>query len=310
MANPEPFRVPRDGSIFTQQVIGRCEDLITCGIWEGLDLIRFRNWMQNFQGENELYFAACILDGLVYRPDNQTVALMRHLFQRTLPDLLRSDPTPRGSYCNWFELLSQQDWNEPNIRLVPVIREGHPPTKSGPLIARMYHRFLKLNSSWMMWPWQVHTIRAKDIQTILFVDDFLGTGDQFAHFTETFEYLKNARGVYAVYAPLVAHTTGLKRMREQYPWIRCCSVETLDESYGLFHHESRCFRDEANTIESCLQYYESFYRAKDLHHYYPITRALGHGNLGLAYAFQHAIPDNCLPLLWLHTPTWQPLFLR
>lgn len=36
----------------------------------------------------------------------------------------------------------------------------------------------------------------------------------------------------------------------------------------------------------------------------------GYGGLGLAYAFEHAVSDNNLPLLWWPGADWTPLFDR
>jgi hypothetical protein len=37
----------------------------------------------------------------------------------------------------------------------------------------------------------------------------------------------------------------------------------------------------------------------------------GFGHYEIAYAFQHAVPDNSLPILWWsHSEHWKPLFDR
>ena len=36
----------------------------------------------------------------------------------------------------------------------------------------------------------------------------------------------------------------------------------------------------------------------------------GFGKLQLAYAFNHAVPNNCVPLLWVSNDDWEPLFER
>src|ERR1051326_4729955 len=145
------FTVPRDGEVFIEQVLDRCKNLISSGIWEGLQQVRLDMWMKNFISDTERYFGACVLDGLIYRSEKQTVALMQQLFQRTLVDLVRRHPPPGGTGSSFFEML-RQPFSPPGpmLRVVPVIRWGDPPTKSGPALARMYRRHLGLNEQWMV----------------------------------------------------------------------------------------------------------------------------------------------------------------
>ena len=155
------FALPKDGEIFIEQVLERCKNLISSGIWEGLTQVRLDTWMKNFTTSTERYFGACVLDGLIYRSEKQTVALMEQLFQRTLPDLLRRHPPPMGCSLPWVEMLRLPSFGPgPLLRIVPVIRWDDPPTKSGPALARLYRRHLFLTEQWMIWPWQKVWYRA------------------------------------------------------------------------------------------------------------------------------------------------------
>jgi hypothetical protein len=201
----EAFAVPPDGEVFTNSILARSDAMIETGIWEGLTHVRLRSWLKNFESPEERYFAACVLDGLVYRSTPQTVAMMDHLLERTLVDYLRRVPPPDGVPGNWMNALrTNPRLGDPKIRIVPVIREKDPPTKSGVVIARMYRRHLRLEDSWMIWPWQIREAISKGVKAILFIDDILGTGTQFGRFSEKFEFSTVLQGVYAVYAPLAA----------------------------------------------------------------------------------------------------------
>jgi hypothetical protein len=81
----------------------------------------------------------------------------------------------------------------------------------------------------------------------------------------------------------------------------------LDASYGLFHEDSVCFKDECNTPDSAKEFYYELLRKRRL----TFTRKLGYGQLELAYAFEHAAPNNSLPILWYNGgKKWTPLFNR
>src|SRR5438874_796228 len=84
------FQLPKDGAIYTDSIFGRCHDLIAYGVWSGIEEHRLDTWIANFTTDEERYFAARVLDNLVYRSDKQTIALMKQMFQRVIPDLARS----------------------------------------------------------------------------------------------------------------------------------------------------------------------------------------------------------------------------
>jgi hypothetical protein len=191
---------------------------------------------------------------------------------------------------------------------VPVLQTDAPPTKSGPVLARHYRRYLYLRDRWMIWPWKIADARSSGAKVFIFVDDFLGTGRQFIKFFEQFDLRRQLEGTYAVYAPLVAHERGLRRLQQQASFIHICSAETLDDAHCLFHSNSRYFSDGTNSPAAARRYYYQFLSRKG----FRLSRDTrsGYGRLALAYSFEHATPNNCLPLLWMQTPFWEPLFRR
>jgi hypothetical protein len=304
-----PFTLPNDGEVFIEQVLERCKNLISSGIWEGLTQIRLDTWMKNFASATERYFGACVLDCLIYRSEKQTISLMEQLFQRTLPDLLRRHPAPGGSGVPWVNLLRLRPFEpHPPVCVVPVIKWGDPPTKSGPALARLYRRHLHLTERWMIWPWQIEAAKKVGFSQFLFVDDFLGTGEQFCGFAEQFGLLTSLQGCYAVYAPLVAHKEGISTVQSCLPDLHVVTVEAIDNSYSLFSDESPWFDDGLNSARLARDFYDALVARLEL----PIKpdALRGFGKLSLAYAFSHATPDNCLPIIWSEGNGWKPLLER
>jgi hypothetical protein len=304
-----PFTLPADGEVFISEILQRSEDLIDAGVWAGLSHVGLQTWLQNFVSSVERYFAACVLDALIYRSDQQTIAMMEQMLDRVMPDLIRIYPPSTAPQHDWGRLLQRsKKRSDPRIRLIPVIRTEDPPTKSGPLIARMYRRHLHLDDSWMIWPWQMKLAVADGVTAVVFIDDFLGTGSQFSRFVKQFEITAELKNVYAVYAPLVAHRTGVERLAAEFPSIRVCAVEILDSQYGLFSAESMYFKDGINSPASAHHFYEELIaeRLPEINTRY----RTGFGGLELAYSFQHATPNNCLPILWHQSDKWTPLFER
>jgi len=302
------FRVPRNGPIFIAAILERCEKLIQYGIWGGLPMSRLRSWFANFATTEEKYFAACVLDSLIYRSDAQTVALSNHLFQRLLPDLSRIDPPPVG--LNWIDQLRKSSPSvDPRVRIIPVVRPDESPTKSGYIVARLLKRNLRINERWIIQPQSIDDHLKKGTAFCLFIDDFLGTGDEFESFVKTLPLDRPFSAVYAAYTPLVAYKQGLVDLRAKFPHLRVMAVETLDESHRLFHPESHCFEDGINEVETVKTFYYDLLDRKGIR--IDPAYACGYGRLELAYAFEHAIPDNNLPILWWSSANgWNPLFVR
>src|SRR6266702_3216991 len=122
------FRLPQNGEVFMSGIFQRCEGLIEVGIWGGIQKTRFLQWLTNFHDEIERYFAACILDALIYRSEVQTLALIEHLFQRVLPDLAYTRGWSHLIRKDWLALLANPTI-DPGIRLVAVATKEHPPLK-------------------------------------------------------------------------------------------------------------------------------------------------------------------------------------
>jgi hypothetical protein len=242
----------------------------------------------------ERYFGACVLDSLIYRSEKQTIALMEQLFQRTIPDLLRRHSPPGEVKQPWIELLRLSSI-EPlqQLRIVPVIKSNDPPTKSGPALARLYRRHLAFQDQWIIWPNQLEFVKKSGITRFLFIDDFLGTGDQFCEFAHNFGLSASLQGCYSVYAPLVAYKGGIINIQQHLSNMHVVAAEEIDNTYSLFSDESPWFEDGVNTVPMARAFYDSIVARLNA----PIKpEALrGYGKLSLAYAFNHATPDNCLP---------------
>src|ERR1700680_2979551 len=118
-----PFAMPHNGLTYIEEVLERCRGLIQCGVWAGLHVVRLRRWLTNFRTDEEKYFAACILDHMIYRSEQQTVSLVRQLLQRTLADLTRQDLTPLGGVPDWLTLLRTDPYGgDPRLRLVDLVQ--------------------------------------------------------------------------------------------------------------------------------------------------------------------------------------------
>ena len=298
--------LPKDGSIYTENIFDRCRDLVRYDIWAGIELRKLNLWISNFRSPEEQYFAARVLDSLIYRSNRQTIALMKQLFQRIIPDYAHQLRLHQSLQNIYYEM--QQDSVDPSIRIVPIVPPYDSPTKSGPTIARMLRRELGFKDKWIIYPHEV-VANALKVNAFVFVDDFLGTGLQF------YSFLKDAKLEHlipltcSIYAPLVGHEEGIKLVRALVPELHVNAVETLNKNHALFNSLSGNFPDGVNTIEAARDFYYKLMTDHKIDLQGPNRR--GFGQFELTYAFEHAVPDNSLPILWwAESNDWHPLFNR
>ena len=306
---PGKFQLPQDGLTYTQEILTRCRGLIQKDVWKDLDISRFRRWIANFRTDEEKYFAACVLDGLVYRSHDQTVAMINQLLQRTIPDLFRFSPPPNTVPVDFLQALKcSAKLSEPGFRFVTAVKQVDPPTKSAHYVARILKRSFAISEDWIIKAWDLPAHISKGIKTYLFIDDFLGTGDQFESFFQI-EGIASHAGIFVGYVPLTAHRSGIQHLNTVLPSVMVSCVELLGEGHGLFSPTAKYFDDGVNTSGSAKEF---FYDLMTARHIPLIGRDRGgYGGLELAYVFEHAAPDNCLPILWWRqSPHWIPLFDR
>ena len=304
------FTVPQDGPVYQERVFRRCQDLIRAGIWSGITLNQLFKWLNNFADEKERYFAACVLDSLIYRSDDQTLALLRQLFQRAVPNLVRSSGLKLKELEECINTLHRSNENvEPQIRIIPVLSASDPVSKSAPTILRKLKRHLNFSERWTAKVEEIPALAKNGIRAFVFVDDFLGTGRQFCSFIKASRISPCMKKTICIYAPAVAHEAGVAKLRKESPYLQVACAELLTNSMGFFSPTMPWFKDGVNSVAGAKAYYFALLKRKGI----TVDRGkrLGYGSLEVTYAFEHGIPKTSLPLLWWNrTTTWSPLIER
>lgn len=298
------LHLPENSEYFVESVKNDCRQLIERGLWE-IRMARFDSWINQFCGPEEEFFSACLLDQLIFRTTQQFEAGLRSLFRSNLNGQLFQDQSD-------LELLKKiSERKDPRIRIVPVICETDPPTKSGPLVLRRLQRILPIRDKWMCWPWQAtEKISNGEVDFIVFVDDFLGSGTQFETFFKQWKFHTVSGDARYFYAPVVAHQDGLDHLSNNLPSVCVTPAETLNLSHGFFSDDVWDLLGQGNiTAEEARVWYEQFAERKGL---CKPNMMLGYGNLALTFGFSHSTPNNSLPILWLENEKtgWKPLLER
>ncbi len=301
------FKLPNNSDVYTSKIIQRSYDLINTGIWTGIKKTTLDSWINNFKDELEQYFAACVLDCLIYRSNDQTMALARHLFQRSLTDAIRKI-TPQPVFFRDLLQTLQQD-NKEKIRLVIVEPlNATSQIKSSSVLLRMIRRELAIKSEWIIGSSKINEEIKRGVKLFVFIDDFLGTGVQFKKFADHLDINKLSKDATFIYAPLVAHESGIKLLKGSFPDLHLTSVEVLTENNELFSSSAGAFNDRTNTVANAKDFYHGLLNKYHIDLIGGDRR--GYGGLEVLYAFEHAAPDNSLPIIWWDKSAWVPLFPR
>lgn len=285
------FEIPSGAQLYIDRILDRCDRLISSGIWTGINRQEFYLWFRSYSSSGEKYFAALMLDGLTVRSQEQTKSLMLQGFQRVLPELLQDIPYFDRYRGKWLETLRKS--NVP-IRMVPVLEDGDGPHKSGPVICREYNRLQSINSGLMIYPTAIEAAKKDGVKLFIFVDDFVGTGEQFSGFYKGVEkYFSD--DTTSCYLPLCAHQNGIKEITDNNKGLRVSAPEILTEKDSFFGEDDELLPDQVNTYASLKEFYLELLE-KRLGEVIP--EPFGYGGLSLLYGFNHATPNATLPILW------------
>lgn len=292
----------RDERLFIDGTKARAQKLIRCGAWEGVDQGRLESWFNQFVARNKELLGACLLDNFIFRGKAQVEALLKAALSS--PALLPQSAT----WDNEF-IAALRRRSDPGVRLAPVIRLDQPPTKSGCYILRRLAKSLRVQDDWMLWPQSLPDM-PDTVHTVVLVDDFCGSGQQFADFVELtgFDEVMHARpGCRIVYLTVAAHSAGIKYVQDKHPQIEFIAGEILTPDHGFFGGE-RLSRIKVEAIEDRLKKdYDAIAKEVSLGGsagYY------GFEDQGLTYAFDHGTPNNTLPIYWYTCKDWTPLVNR
>ena len=171
-----------------------------------------------------------------------------------------------------------------------------------------FKRKLCISERWIIKASEIENNYLNGVKVFIFIDDFLGTGDQFEEFLMEEKLMPFLKSSYLAYTPLVAYVDGVKKLNSMFPELHVSAVELLNHSYSLFDESCECFNDGYNDLEKVKLFYFKMLEDHGINIYGPDRR--GYGSCELAYAFSHAIPDNCLPILWYNGENWNSLFDR
>lgn len=293
--------------MYVETVLKKCELFSACSMWSREPHVRPRAWLNNFE-EHERPIAAVLLDHFVFFGSEAT----NYMLASTLRRLTAFVREYRG---------------EENLKrftrdavFTPVLSETPNPTDSGGLFCRKVRQVLGIPDTRFVSLEQAYESAANEVP-VIFVDDFIGSGDQMESTWDrkispgrSFRELASNSHLDATYLALVGTESGCIRLSRDCPELRLVVAHILDQSHSIFGIPSNPLRpdldDLPNRVDQLLDKYQS---QLHLPAYFSTTREkkYGYSDLGLLLAFEHSVPDATVPLIWASgSNDWTPLARR
>lgn len=301
--------------------------LLSDAIWEGNGSVQDVNlWLENFTGktdectaEEERLHAAHLLSHFTYfglREVRELLkALYRDLFRyemiQDIRDNARGSADPALLQAAFDVALSQ-------TRFLGV---GNP-AESGTHLLYYFRQENRLSKNLFPNPYEMLIASREDgrfriadpeVRRLVFIDDLVGTGRQAAEHNVAFiNHLRDAalvseQIVEIWYLTLFASPRGLESVREM-GFDRVEAVHELSASQLAFSEESHVYAAPPTGISRDTGRAVAERYGADL----APGNSMGFGAGELVLGLHHNVPDNTLPIFWVHDAfgPWNPMFRR
>lgn len=295
-------------------ILEKCTSFVDFGLWPVLANLDPIRWLRNFN-ESEIEHAYHLLNAFMYYSD----ALVQQLFAAAFQNL---------------SVLDRQDaWRFPEAKnawqrlceslIVTYVTGEHPnPTDSGYSFARKARQVLRIEEARIVAPDEaLRQIFVAPDRPVLFVDDFVGSGQQFlTTWTRKYsvpalgdrsfaQHAQDRQGRY-FYCPAMCTAYGKRNIASHCGNAVVVSPGNLlpDENSAV-HQNSVVWPDHLRL--SGPQFVESASRRAGI----PdnggnVDDWRGFHKLGLTLSFSHSTPDATLPLFYWEQNGWHPLVRR
>ena len=259
---------------------------------------RMRTWIQNFASYRHQVSQQSIDDWL-----GQFSTAHRDVAARLL-DAVDFYTADRISAAFRSSLESLPGWSKDEKNRTGNWRFAALSRSAGESGDAMMHRFRVSNkldakkyNDLFIHPSQILLANLGADDTLMLVDDFVGTGDSVCEaWAASFEELVS--GIGTVYLLVVAAVSGGRAKIADKTTITCVPGNEITKSDNLFAPECDKFSDPDKDV--VFTYCKRAFKKKPK----------GYGDCGLILIFQHRCPNNTLPIFHVDLPKWSGLFPR
>ena len=292
---------------YIKETLAKCDVLKRAGLWPAEPQLRPRAWLENFE-ESDQHIAAFLLDKFTFYNKRLTDALLVSSYN-SIGDGTIKGPSAPDSAVLMNSLKS--------AIFTPVKGEKPNPTDSGYVLCRKARQLLKVDEAFVLDTPEALS-HAYGGGTVIFIDDFVGSGDQFIstwrkpdNRGRSFDFAQRDAGFVAIYITLVSTDFGLENIHKAAPTVAVCTTHVLEKRstiYGVLAE----YPNMRFPVMRFLKKYTPRLRPSELYiANNPKYLVRGYKIRGLMFGFEHSIPDATLPIFWAPgVNDWEPLIER
>lgn len=290
--------------VYTEEVLLKCQAMKICGLWAREPKIRPRAWIANFELEDR-EIAALLLDNFIYYNAEHTDALLLSAYNSIASiDICKDSDAIK-------ELIN-------NSVFTIVTGENPNDSDSGYHFIRRLRQLFSIPESKIV-SFSGALEHADVGGTVIFVDDFLGSGEQFIktwdrnspNDIKTFNTISKRNGFKSIYINLVAVQKGLDNLKKHCPNLYVITAHILNDNSTI-----KGISQQRGITQLGLEMFLSKYSSRLTpveDHISKNTDFLmkGFHEIGSLIGFDHGVPDATLPIFWSSgTEGWVPLISR
>ncbi|CAE6816072.1 hypothetical protein R69776_05916 [Paraburkholderia nemoris] len=289
--------------------------MVATGLWPKRANFDPTAWMTNF-GTDERSLAQRLLEGFTFFSDELVKQMFRSAFL-SLSSLVVSDKNDIA--------VARNEWSQFVDSMIVVRVTGETPNDadSGFAFSRLARDVLMLPEGRIASPeTALNFLAAGGAGNVLFVDDFVGSGNQFGDTWErlyvtssgpcSFKQLSSQSGCKTrfFYCPVICTDLGRKNIHQ-----RCGSVVQIVPAHFFGSRQSALSTDSSIWRDDMRTEGPEFVRQASKRAGIPDLNGAegcwqGFHKLGLALAFSHGYPDATLPLFYTNANGWKPLIRK
>ncbi len=258
------------------------------------------DWIKNFKPQKNINVRQLAMDlllGFIYYNESEIKYLCKHAFSEYKRQMIKEKILTGISIKD-----AEKSFND-SINKIQFIGKNGDSSAHFAYLFRQIHDLpldIFINS--------IDEIKP-DAQTLIFVDDFIGTGDTVLKFNQS---LKNA-GIFTkfpkiqiYYLSLIVTELGLKKIQSSDANCKLIYAEMIPQEYKVFSPDTKILSgysaSDMKIAQITCQKIGIFLEG-DMY-------ALGYKNSELLIGLHHNIPNNTLPVIWSSNKDWVPIFPR
>lgn len=297
------FSAPKNYNEIFEETISKTLRLIELGYIDIVEKNIVKKWLYNFVSPEEKYLATIILNSLIFRNEDAIIKMFQTILQVKLPKIFKKLNMTFFSSIEDLEykIKTSSEINKLNFCISTIEGVDTNIGKSGEYLNRLLKKnqiiFKTIN-------YNITSSNTKPnrLNTIIFIDDIVGTGTQFEKFYNKYKN-KIEKFDNIIYIPLVGHELGINFLKTNFPNVIVEPLELLNKTHTFFESNLDKF-DEINTLEDLRIFYNEMIKKKGL-----VIKLTGF-ELNTLYIFNMSSPNTNLPLIYCENESWNRLFIR